>query len=186
MKAACMKAACMKAACMPSQVMARTPHAVMARPPHAPHMIHTGRYAHQYEGYTMLNQVVAPPSLAAMLSQQRVPKDGVHAMLAEHGVPKSGAHATPKGGMHAVLPKSLAVLKIDIDSCDCDVLEAALVAGYKPSVIDCMRMSPASPTNGVLKAALVAGYKPSAILIKAPTLSHRRDLNPKPSSRPEP
>ena len=106
----------------------------------------------------MLNQVVAPPSLAAMLSQQRVPKDGVHAMLAEHGMPKSGAHATPKGGMHAVLPKSLAVLKIDIDSCDCDVLEAALVAGYKPS----------------------------AILIKAPTLSHRRDLNPKPSSRPEP
>ena len=64
-------------------------------------------FTHTFEGYTMVNTIVTPP--------------GLPALLAEHGVPK------PR--------KRLAVLKVDIDSCDCDVLAAALAAGYRPSVI---------------------------------------------------
>ena len=70
-------------------------------------------FAHKHDGYTMLNQIVTPPSLAAMLAEQNI-------------------------------PKRLAVLKIDIDSCDCDVLAAAFAAGFEPSVV-VIETNPAFP-----------------------------------------
>lgn len=66
----------------------------------------------KHPGYTIINAITTPPTLAAL--------------FAEHSV-----------------PREIAVLKIDIDSCDCDILSAAL-AVTSPSVI-VMEVNPSFP-----------------------------------------